>query len=57
VLVHTQPDLDDKKSKAVLMEKKEEIQGLTTEKDCEVGALKNQFEVRNISMYKVHGNS
>jgi hypothetical protein len=38
VSVHTQPDLDDRKLKAMLMEKDKEIQGLKSEKDSEVGA-------------------
>jgi hypothetical protein len=44
VSVHTQPDLDDKKLKAMLMENDKEIQGLKSEKDNEVEALNNQLE-------------
>jgi hypothetical protein len=51
--VQTQPDLEARTLKAVLVEKDEEIKGLKTEKDSEVGALKNQLELRNMSVYEV----
>lgn len=36
----------------MLMEKNSEIVTLKPEKESEVKTVKNQFEVRNISMYK-----
>jgi hypothetical protein len=48
VSVQTEPDFDYKKFKAKVLEKDKEIEGLKTEKNSEVRALKNKLEVRNV---------
>jgi hypothetical protein len=53
VSVNTHPDLDDKNMTAIVTEKDAEIEGLKTEEESEVGALNDQLEVRNISIYKL----
>jgi hypothetical protein len=44
--VQTEPDFDDEKKK-----KDKEIEGLMSEKDNEIMALKNELEVRNVLMF------
>jgi translation elongation factor EF-1beta len=51
--VQTQADLHDEKLKAMPSEKDVEIKELETERENVVRGLKNQLEVRNISMYEV----
>jgi hypothetical protein len=51
--VETQPNFDDKKIKAVLMEKDKQTQALTTKKGSKVEAVNSQSKVRHISIYTV----
>jgi hypothetical protein len=46
--LQNKPNCDDEKFEAVIMEKKKEIEGLRSEKNNEIRALKNELEVRNI---------
>jgi hypothetical protein len=51
--VKTPRDLDDKMLKEMLMIKDRELEEVKIEKEIEVKILKNQLEVRNISVSKV----
>jgi dynactin complex subunit len=51
--VKTQRNIDNTMLKEMLMMKERELEELKIEKEIEVMILKNQLEVRNISVFKV----